>query len=87
MPSPRLWAHRPTLGRRHGRLPPGRFALAHRQTGEVFRTFQRKPPARLDYCGRYIRCPTGRDAEPAGRHRASSPVTRLELLVAAASRL
>ena len=42
-----------------GRLPPGRFALAHRQTGEVFRTFQRKP-RRHDYRGRYIR---GRKAE------------------------
>ena len=42
-----------------GVLPPGRFALVHRVTGEIYRTYQRKP-RQLDLSGRYIR---GRKSE------------------------
>ena len=42
-----------------GVLPPGRFALVHRSTGEIFRTYQRQP-RQLDLRGRYIR---GRKSE------------------------
>ncbi len=37
-----------------GQLPPGRFALVHTETGEVFRTYQRRPK-RTNLQGRYIR--------------------------------
>ena len=39
---------------KNGKLPPGRFALVHRGTGEVFRTYQRRPK-RFNLHGRYIR--------------------------------
>ena len=43
----------------NGLLPPGRFALVHRSTGEIFRTYLRQP-RQLDLRGRYIR---GRKSE------------------------
>ena len=43
----------------NGVLQPGRFALVHRLTGEVFRTYQRQP-RQLEFRGRYIR---GRKSE------------------------
>jgi predicted SprT family Zn-dependent metalloprotease len=42
-----------------GLLPKGRYALVHRTTGEVYRTYQRKP-RRTNLQGRYIQ---GRKAE------------------------
>jgi predicted SprT family Zn-dependent metalloprotease len=42
-----------------GKLPKGRFELVHRSTGEVYRTFQRRPK-NSDLSGRYIQ---GRKAE------------------------